>query len=629
MKARDLLWLLILIVACSDQEIDVPFPSEEESMVKLSQNSSSRSHVSAVNEMAEVETISDFGVEPSEEYHWEHIANVSPLVVDNIDLSATSIELTNDYALVTYHKRGNIHKGALEIINISNPEQPFSLGFISFPYADVNSVEIDEYQSNIIWVAGSSQKIGSALYRVEVDNNYQVLDFQRINLSKKLSSGISASANGIFVTEDYVFVSSGKSFGGIVKVDKTSLEPIYAEEFIGAKGITGNEVNGIYYYASLKVNANNEVIVKRVDTDELVLTLSLGSSSHQTVDLPHDGKYELQFSPINPAELYITNGSNGVNSINILNGQIIKSPHEDMLPKGNSNAVFVDDNFIYLANGEDGVIIAELETAESTGVIQPIFHWDLPEKPASVNFVTAKDGYVFVAKGLGGFHILKYEYVEQYKTVLPFNRFGTPIGMKTVDYCPEAISNIVTFKLPEGQNALINSPEYFENPNSSFFLETDAQVEVTFLHEGAGFKNTLGYYTYHIDNPPRSVEELEKTIIFPNSSASRSGGELIPGNTVEVLGTFPVGTVFGFYLVSYGWRNELTDGFYTQYSDWEFNENGLQQNLIFYDADCDAFVLCFEDILIPGGDKDFNDVIFQVTSTPNDAFRKTAYLQVR
>lgn len=629
MKARLFLWLLILIFACSNQELDTFVHTEEITTGKLSQNSSSRNHVSVVNETANVQVISDFGVVPNAEYQWQHIADVSPLVVDDVDLSATSIELTENHALVTYHKRGNLHKGALEIINISNPELPYSLGFISFPYADINAVEMDKYEANIIWVAGSSQKIGSALYRIEVDNDFQVLSFQRINLSKMMSSGISASANGIYVSEDYVFVSSGKSIGGIVKVDKDTLESVYVEEFTGAKGIAGNTINGTSYYASLQVNANNELIVKRVDTDALVLSITLGeATSHQTVDLPHDGKYDLQFSPINPSELYITNGSEGAKSINIITGQTIKSAHQDMLPKGNTNAVFVDDHFIYLANGEDGVIIAELETAENTGLIQPIFHWDLPVKPASVNFVTAQDGYVYIAKGLGGFHILKYESDEGYKTVLPFNSLGTPIGMIDVAYCPEIISNIVSSALPEGENVLESSPEFFENPNSSFFLESDAQVEVTFLHERAGFKNTLGYYTYTIDDPPSSLDELDKIIIFPNSSAINSGGELIPGNTVKILGTFPAGTVFSFYLVSHGWRGELTDGFYTQYSDWHFNENGFQQNLIFYDAHCDAFVLCFEDLLRPGGDKDFNDVIFQVTSTPNEAFSKTTYLQV-
>jgi hypothetical protein len=197
------------------------------------------------------------------------------------------------------------------------------------------------------------------------------------------------------------------------------------------------------------------------------------------------------------------------------------------------------------------------------------------------------------------------------------------------DFCPQVIQNILTKALPEGQNALVNSPEYFSNPNSSFYLEEETEVEVTFLHEGAGFRNTIGYYTYNVNNPPSSIDELDKTIIFPNASAQGSGGGLIPGNTVEVLGIFPKGTVFGFYLVSYGWRHELTEGFYTQYSDKQFNQNDLQQNLIFYDQQCDAFVVCFEDILIPGGDKDFNDAIFQVTSSPSDAFRKSSYLQIR
>lgn len=629
MKARFFLWLMILIVACYHQELDSIAPEEELSIFQLSQNNSSRNHVTLVNSATDFTVISDFGVVPQTKYQWELIANVAPLRVDQIDLSASSIELMENHALITYHKRGNVHKGALEIINTSNPEQPYSLGFISFPSADINAVKVDENESNTIWVAGSSQKIGSALFRIIVNDHFEVIDLQRINLSKNFAHGISASANGIYVANDYVFVSTGKSIGGIVKVDKKTLEPVFAEEFTGAKGIVGGIVNGTAQYASLKVNSNNELIIKRVDTDAVVLKIDLGqASSHQTVDLPHDGKYNLQFSPINPSELYVTNGSSGVTSINIVDGQVIKTTVETMLPKGNTNSLFVDNHFIYLANGEDGLIIAELGTAENSGIIQPIFHWDLSEKPASVNFVTAKNDYVYVAKGLGGLYILKYEHSDKYQTVLPFNDTGTPIGMIDKDYCPDVISQIITSTLPEGQNIFTRSPEYFENPNSSFILEADAQVEVTFLHEKAGFRNTLGYYTYPIDQPPNSVQELNKIIIFPNASAIHSGGELIPGNTVKILGNFPAGTVFSFFIISNGWKNELTDGLYTQYSDWQFNENELQQNLIFYDTECDAFVLCFEDLLRPGGDQDFNDVIFQVTSTPKEAFSKTAYLTI-
>ena len=314
-----------------------------------------------------------------------------------MSLSASSIELGDNHAFITYHKRGNEHKGALEIINITNPEQPNSLGFVPFAHADINAVEIDIFEENIVWVAGSSQKIGSALYRIEFTDNYEVESLTRVNLSKKLSSGVSASANGIYITHDYILFPVARALEESSRLTGAVLNQFLLKSSQAQRHF-GQSVKWNCYYASLKVNAGNELIIKRADTDELVLNIGLGSSTHQTVDLPHDGKYDLQFSPINPAELYITNASNGAMSVNIVNGQIIKNTHEDMLPKGNSNAVFVDSNFIYMANGEDGLVIAELETAERTNLIQPIFHWDLPEKPASVNFVTAKDGYVYVAK---------------------------------------------------------------------------------------------------------------------------------------------------------------------------------------------------------------------------------------
>lgn len=629
MKAKIIVLLFSMCVLACSQKLETPIEQEIiEKAPQLSMNSSSKNHLILLDKEFQMSVAANAEDETSN-YYWQHIANADALNYDGEDLSATSIELTNNVAYVTYHKRGTIHKGALELIDISKPNSPASLGFIPFQNADINAVAIDPNQANIIWLAGSSAKIGAALYRLELDDSFNVLAYDRINLSKSLVGGISASANGIYLTQEYVYVSCGKSIGGILKVNKDDLSVNVSEEFSGAKSIAGNMFLGIDYYAALQNGNTSSLIVKRAETDDVQLRLNMSSSTHQSVDLPHDGKYDLQFSNRNPAEIYVTAGMDGVKSLNMLTGESIKVTKDELLPNGNTNAVFIDDEFIYLANGEDGLSIALNDLAENTGVIEPIFRWDLPEKPASVNFVTADNGYVYVAKGLGGFHILKYTSSNKYKTVLPFNKYGTPIGMTTEDYCPEIISNILAKALPPGMNAIVNNPEYFQNPNSSFFLEREATVKVTFLKEDAGFKNTLGYYTYNISNAPASIDELDKTIIFPNASAQYSGGELIPGKTVNILGTFPAGTVFGFYLVSNGWSNEITDGLYTQYSDWLFNSNALQQNLIFYDQSCDAFVICFEDMLIPGGDKDFNDAIFKVTASPKEAFTKSAYLQIR
>ena len=627
MKKVWLATVLAIMVSCNNSEVTPELDVEGEKLT-LIKNSSSVNHVSVINEPAGMANLSTRDLNTDDQYFWTHIAHIDHLEVNGISLSATSISLENNIAYVSYHKRGDIHIGALELIDLTTPGEPESLGFIPFPHTDINAVYVDPFDPQVIWVAGSSQKIGAALYKLSFNSSHQLIDNKRINLSKALNGSISASANGIYCDSNYIYVSAGKSNGGTFIVNRFNLEEIRVDEYYGAKGIAGNEKLGATHLASLAVDESSIIKVTNTATDNTELIFQT-SAPHQTVDLPHDGKYDLQFSPVNPLEIYYTSASTGVQSLNINTGQLLKNTSQSLLSKGNTNSLFIDDKFIYLANGEDGLSIASLESAETTSIIAPIFHWDLAEKPASVNFVTARDGYVFVAKGLGGFHILRYEEQEAYKSVLPFDRWGTPIGMVDRDFCPQVIQNILTKALPEGQNALVNSPEYFSNPNSSFYLEEEAEVEVTFLHEGAGFRNTIGYYTYNVNNPPSSIDELDKTIIFPNASAQGSGGGLIPGNTVEVLGTFPKGTVFGFYLVSYGWRHELTEGFYTQYSDKQFNQNDLQQNLIFYDQQCDAFVVCFEDILIPGGDKDFNDAIFQVTSSPSDAFRKSSYLQIR
>ena len=58
-------------------------------------------------------------------------------------------------------------------------------------------------------------------------------------------------------------------------------------------------------------------------------------------------------------------------------------------------------------------------------------------------------------------------------------------------------------------------------------LKDNADVWVTFVGEGAGYKNVLGFYTYDAENPSDETPKPEDiTIVFPNVSAKYSGGSL-------------------------------------------------------------------------------------------------------
>ena len=150
-----------------------------------------------------------------------------------------------------------------------------------------------------------------------------------------------------------------------------------------------------------------------------------------------------------------------------------------------------------------------------------------------------------------------------------------------------------------------------------------ADVWVTFVHEGAGYRNVLGFYSYPTDNPTTSPNDIDSiTIVFPNASFHGSGGGLYAGDKVK-LGTFPPNTTIGFALMANGWKNgEVTDGKWIVYSNKDLNPESdpdlRQHTVLLSDNARDLLLLGIEDILRDKSycDHDFNDAVFYVTANP-------------
>src|SRR5262249_10031135 len=105
---------------------------------------------------------------------------------------------------------------------------------------------------------------------------------------------------------------------------------------------------------------------------------------------------------------------------------------------------------------------------------------------------------------------------------------------------------------PENKEVSLALLDFQVDPNIHLFQE--AEIIITYLDEGAGFKNSFGYFLYQDSDNNGQIEMSEiskKEIIFENVSAKTEGGPLLPGDTVN-LGKFPKGTRLGFYLVADG-----------------------------------------------------------------------------
>ncbi len=211
-----------------------------------------------------------------------------------------------------------------------------------------------------------------------------------------------------------------------------------------------------------------------------------------------------------------------------------------------------------------------------------------------------------------------------------YNSLGKPDYLVTPnDVVPQDLLDVINASLPEGQPVPTYNPGYLASDRvSTIELIEDAQVWVTFVHEGAGYRNALGYYSYSTDDPPATVDDIEDfNIIFPNVSFNGSGGQLATGNKVY-LGTFEAGTSVGWFLVPNGWNGttgQVDVKPSIKFSDKSLNTFTLEQyrqhTALLYDQSLQKLILGMEDIDRPGGDNDFNDAIFYVTANPFTAVR--------
>ena len=263
---------------------------------------------------------------------------------------------------------------------------------------------------------------------------------------------------------------------------------------------------------------------------------------------------------------------------------------------------------------------------------------------------------------------------------LAVSSFGL-IFFSQVAQAQETITNVeleagllsdIQAALPESNNV----SEDFLNPSYDPIISfsADAQVGVTFIDEGAGYRNSLGYFTFndntfndlsfgnidldgsgHITIGELStLDGVSTGMIFDNVSRVGSGGSLTAGDTVVLGGgsltangtdfTMDGGTVFsqgtnmGFFLLQNAYSSSgVNEEALTMYSVDFLNpensfsatytdtaDNSRHTAMMFADYEQDELILSFEDLYRDHrSDEDFNDAIFRIRTDPIEAIADT------
>ncbi len=231
-------------------------------------------------------------------------------------------------------------------------------------------------------------------------------------------------------------------------------------------------------------------------------------------------------------------------------------------------------------------------------------------------------------------HLKQVEFAAGYGYLGSYNSIGVPDYLEPEnDIITQELLDDINNTLPERSPLFVSHPEYLQ-PEWDYNLNLieDCDVWITFVHEGAGYKNVLGFYTYETGSAPVTPGDIDEiTVIYPNVSYSGSGGGLYSGNKVYI-GQFEAGTTVSFALMANGWRNgNVTDGNWIVYSNPNLNPEAdpdLRQHFVLLnDNGRNLLLLGIEDIRRDRGncDHDFNDAVFYVTANPIEAIDQSQF----
>lgn len=201
---------------------------------------------------------------------------------------------------------------------------------------------------------------------------------------------------------------------------------------------------------------------------------------------------------------------------------------------------------------------------------------------------------------------------------------GTPNYLYTPeDTLTTAFLARITSALPESKPVPQYHPQYISGYLPAVEVNQTSDVWVTFIHEGASYKNILLYYKYHKNSPPTSASAIDSLyVVYPNVSYNGSGGGLAAGNKVQI-GRFGPDTVIAFAIAANGFNNsnQVTAGLNIWYSHRDFNNEAASFKdhvIMLKDDSTKRFIIAFEDVKRDAGqsDQDFNDVVFYTSANP-------------
>lgn len=547
-------------------------------------------------------------------------AEVNPPVYQNHTLRASHVHIKStgsaaNRAFVAYNTEGEDYLGGIDIFDISNIKTPVLISQIIVDGADFSAVTFHE---NKIYLAGASRSYEEDNLQSPAIVEIITLENDQVAASSTILDITGFTATDVKIHDHKLYVVSGTN-GGLSIYSLDSLELLEVKNMDDARSIAFDQDAPSSDKFVVMQGTPARVTTFSTADASLLKSFTVGGADTPEAKSMVAMKNNLIYVPAGKAGLKIIHANTGECTTTVPLPSLEDVDPEFLV----TNGVSINEEKVLIANGAAGLYIAS-QQEEDFSILGNV-HFK-----TSTNYVESKGNVIFVANGTGGLKILeivKYDPGNgDYIPIDDWDEEGVPSYLcETASSIDDQLVTKFFSEFISMNDITASHPEWFgSNVVTDLTFIEDTDVTLTFLHEGAGHKNTLGYYTYPSGQSPQKAEEVQTfTALFPNVSYKNSGGGLSRGDKI-CLDELKSGTTMGFFFITNGWNgSRITKGIYTHHTTLPFNTThpqGMKQNsLLLYDEASGTIILTFEDVRRPGGDKDFEDAVFLIKLSNPDA----------
>jgi hypothetical protein len=541
-------------------------------------------------------------------------ANIPAIEVDGLLVQSNNIVLSNNKAFISYNYAGDEFKGALQVIDITDPYNIKIDKEITFSHREINAIYYEEEKNELYFGGATTPEVSNKKSFVTVVDLNE--EFDKTKILNNIVELDSSSVTGITKAKNTIYVTVGAKDGGVYLFEDNLTAQVSFTKLDDLRDVINNED----YVVGLKGDTDT-------DTNPSIVVYDFNSTKkYQIEDLDSDyHKASIEFF-------------------------------------NDKDKLYSDEDFnVLTAEAKKGLNLYSLKDDE----MKKVYTLENPfnEKDNTfyyTNSVTSGDGYVFVANGGYGFRILQFNGLNNFDYTYSHGYYGL-----FFDFLNLGFDNLETYtsenedykifdyvghhKLEDNSNFSVNELKYNNNllfaasgrdgvnvyflthekevknvplPTDmnlsqgiveDFKLEfnSDAQVAITLVKDTGGYKNSIGYVTLNDNN--------NKDVLFKNASFINSGGVFKNGDTLsfDVKAEDSITPL----LVQNGGKYQYTrsNKDITCLKD-VLTLDGKNHCSIIRDDVNEVFYVGLED-MTNLGDKDFNDNVISIKVSPWSAIK--------